>query len=322
MPTLDEKTVTSLVADATAAPSMHNAQPWRFRYDADSRTLELRADPERSLVKEDPDDRALHLGCGAALLNLRVSAAHSGFEPRVELLPDPRDPLLLARVTLGTAVAGTPDAIGLPPLYLEIARRHTSRQPFSDREVPAPVRTGLSEAAALEGARLAFPPPWHTDALLSVIDDAEHRHEDDAERRAEQLGWTRTGEGGTEGIPDSALGPSRRGGRAPVRGFAGERLGSADYESEPQLALLGTAHDTPADWLRAGQALERVLLLATRHGLATALTSVALEWEDLRWLATDPVRPMGHVQMVLRLGYGPAGAGTPRRPVDEVLEGL
>ncbi|MER7508218.1 hypothetical protein ABTX82_07590 [Streptomyces lavendulae] len=28
----------------------------------------------------------------------------------------------------------------------------------------------------------------------------------------------------------------------------------------------------------------------------------------------------GHVQTVLRLGYGPVGSATPRRPVTEVLE--
>ncbi|MFD3922202.1 hypothetical protein [Streptomyces sp. NPDC058595] len=30
--TIDELTVTGLVSDATAAPSMHNSQPWLFRY--------------------------------------------------------------------------------------------------------------------------------------------------------------------------------------------------------------------------------------------------------------------------------------------------
>jgi hypothetical protein len=29
---------------------------------------------------------------------------------------------------------------------------------------------------------------------------------------------------------------------------------------------------------------------------------------------------MGHVQMVFRLGYGPAGPDTPRRPLTQVLE--
>jgi hypothetical protein len=87
-PRLDEKTVATLVAEATAAPSMHNAQPWRFRFLADERLLLLRADPERAMPRSDPGDRALHIGCGAALFNLRVAAAHAGL---VAETPAPRE---------------------------------------------------------------------------------------------------------------------------------------------------------------------------------------------------------------------------------------
>lgn len=73
------------------------------------------------------------------------------------------------------------------------------------------------------------------------------------------------------------------------------------------------------DWLSAGQALERVLLLATLHGLATSLTSHARESRDPRWLARAPTA-MAYVQIVVRLGYGPEGPATPRRPVRDVLD--
>ncbi|MGW3141189.1 hypothetical protein ACWDAQ_35895, partial [Streptomyces sp. NPDC001139] len=52
-PGLDITTVTALVAAATAAPSLHNAQPWRFRHAAGSRTLELRADLDRRMPRFD-----------------------------------------------------------------------------------------------------------------------------------------------------------------------------------------------------------------------------------------------------------------------------
>ncbi|MFB7169959.1 hypothetical protein ACFCYM_03880 [Streptomyces sp. NPDC056254] len=38
------------------------------------------------------------------------------------------------------------------------------------------------------------------------------------------------------------------------------------------------------------------------------------------WTVRDPAEAMGHVQTVIRLGYGPEGPATPRRPVSEVLE--
>lgn len=319
---LDTMNVKALVTAATAAPSLHNAQPWRFRHHHDSGTLELRADLERAMPHTDPGNRGLHLGCGAALLNLRVAAARSGLHTDTVLFPDPSDRELLAAVRLvGT---GRPDG-DLARLFPAIARRHTSRHPFQDRPVPVAVQELLGEAARSEGAALVFPGEWHVAALLEHVRDVEGRDSMEPERFEDVRRWTRTGgEVAADGIPDSAFGPRKEGGRAPVRDFAGRRAvpgrPAAVFEATPHLALLGTGQDRPQDWLRAGQALERVLLLATLNGLATSLTSHSLEREDLRELARDPRSALGFVHMVLRLGYGPAGTTTPRRPVDEVLE--
>ncbi|MGI5452091.1 Acg family FMN-binding oxidoreductase [Streptomyces sp. CA-249302] len=327
MPALPLSTthITALVAAATAAPSMHNAQPWRFRHHRASGTLELRADLGRALPHTDPGNRALHLGCGAALLNLRVAAADSGLHTDVLLLPEPADKDLLAVVRL----TGTDRPDGdLARLFPAIARRHTSRHPFEERPVPDAVRDALSNAADREGGRLVFPDRWHVEALLEHIRDVEGRDSLEPERLADVRRWTRVGTAAAgpvvDGIPEDAFGPSGRGGLAPVRDFAGRRAvpgrPTAVFETIPHLALLGTSRDRPEDWLRAGQALERVLLLATLDGLATSLTSHSLEREDLRELARDPRSALGFVHMVLRLGYGPAGTTTPRRPVHEVLD--
>ncbi|WP_345045015.1 Acg family FMN-binding oxidoreductase [Streptomyces sannanensis] len=327
MPTrpLDSTSVTHLVEDATAAPSMHNAQPWKFRFLRDTASLEMRADPERTMPKADPTTRALHIGCGAALFNLRVAAAHAGREADVRLLPDPADPLLLAEVGLAGPVGPDDD---LAVLHPAISRRRTSRFPFTDEEIPSDIVDGLCGAALLEGARLFFPDTWHVQSVLDLVHDAEGREALAPEIQQEIAHWTRTGteEGPSrpEGIPAHALGPRQHDVTAPVRDFAGRRAvpgrGSATFEKTPRLALLGTTEDRPEDWLRAGQAMERVLLQATSDGLATSLTSHALEWPELRWAVRDPASSMGHVQMVIRLGYGPAGPATPRRPVPEVLD--
>ncbi len=323
----EQSTATALVTAATAAPSMHNAQPWAFRFHIATRTFEVRADPERTMPRTDPDHRALHLGCGAALFNLRAAAAHNDFHTRTKVLPDPADPDLLATVRLDSAAGPDPD---LAALFGAIHERHTSRQPFSDKEIPADLQALLKEAARQEGAQLLFADEWHAETVLSLVQDAEGRDTLDPDRFEDMERWTRPGSDspGTgpagDGIPEYAFGPRKRAGKAPVRDFAGRRpvadRGSDTFEDIPHLALLGTHDDRPANWLRAGQAMERVLLLATGHGLATSLTSHALEWPDLRQLVRDPLSAMGHVHMVLRLGYGPSGPGTPRRPVHEVLE--
>lgn len=47
VPVPSPEAIADLVADAITAPSLHNAQPWRFRYDPDRRVVEVRADPDR-----------------------------------------------------------------------------------------------------------------------------------------------------------------------------------------------------------------------------------------------------------------------------------
>ncbi|GGR84125.1 nitroreductase [Streptomyces humidus] len=326
---LETTTVTSLVEDAAAAPSMHNAQPWRFRFLRADDAFQVYSDLERAMPRADPTTRGLHLGCGAALFNLRVAIAHAGWAAVTELLPDPADPRLLAvvRLTSPTLTDDGPEE-DLLPLYPAIARRHTSRQPFTGEAIPEAIKDSLSAAALLEGVRLAFPDVWHIHTLLDLVHDAEGRDDMDDAASEELRRWTRVGpeseKTARDGVPEYAFGPRRLYGRGTVRDFAGRGLvpgrATAAFEDAPQLAILGTVSDRPRDWLMAGQAMERVLLEATLDGLATSLTSQALEWPELRWTVRDPQSAMGFVQMVLRLGYGPAGPGTPRRPVDDVLE--
>ncbi|WP_254406994.1 nitroreductase [Streptomyces sp. GMY02] len=331
---LDETTVNGLVADATAAPSMHNAQPWRFHYAPDSRTLALSADLDRALPSSDPTLAGLHLGCGAALLNLRVAAVHRALRPETALLPDPRDPSLLATVRLESATTGTATATatgteaqddGLRALHPAIHDRHTSRQPFTDQDLPEEVRRALADAARQEGAELTFLTGPHLQFVLDLIQDAEGYNRMSPGREAElrQWTWNAASDSSADGVPDYAFGPRKGGGGAPVRDFAGTGVVPgrtvADFEDRPHLFLLSTPEDGPADWLRAGQAMERVLLLATLHGVSGTPATQALEHPELRWLLRDPVSGTGHVQMVLRLGYGPRGPRTPRRPVGDVL---
>jgi hypothetical protein len=85
------------------------------------------------------------------------------------------------------------------------------------------------------------------------------------------------------------------------------------------LAVLSTPFRDRADWLRAGQALERVLLVATTRGIAVSPLTQPLETADA-WLVRDPQSGMEYPQMILRLGYGLPVPPAPRRLVSDVLD--
>ena len=315
-----EDVVAGLVRAATLAPSMHNTQPWRFRIRRASQEIELYADPARMLGYSDPHGRAVHLACGAALMNLRIAVMMAGREPRVTLLPDPgprppRPPTLLATLRLAGPYRPTEAD---RELYAVIAARHTNRKPFSNRPVPPRVMAELVAAARLEGAVLHLPDHEETRRLLHLVADAERDLLAEPGYRSELARWV-GGQRDRDGIPDSALGPRDPGRATPVRDFG---TASADYdwfEETPQLAVLATATATPLGWLRAGQALQRVLLTATVHGIASCPLTQPLETADA-WLVRDPRSASDSPQMILRLGYGLPVPATPRRPVAEVLD--
>ncbi|SDE48409.1 Acg family FMN-binding oxidoreductase [Streptomyces griseoaurantiacus] len=314
MPEVDAALLERLLYCAVAAPSIHNTQPWRFGMDAGTRVLHVRVDRERSLPHTDPRRRAQHLSVGAAVFNLRVAAAHFGWEPLVGLLPDPTDPDLLATVGLGVAA---PDARPeYRQLYDAVARRHTSRLPFTGRPVPEHIVAEMAAAARAEGAHLDMPDFAGTRRLLGLTAVAEDRNAADPARAAEARTWiTAPGAAAPYGIPLTSLGPRDVSSRMPMRDFTGPlpalRLPALRFERHAQVALLWTPHDRREDWLRAGQALERALLVATRHGVRTSILHQAMEWPDLR-AAMRGARQRCAPHLLIRFGYGPDGGRTPR----------
>ncbi|MFF1278860.1 Acg family FMN-binding oxidoreductase [Streptomyces marokkonensis] len=317
---VDVPVLERMIAAASAAPSVHNTQPWHFRFVPDTGTLEVRAAPERGLRHIDPAGRALHVSVGCAVLNLRVAVVHHGWEPVTRLLPLPGRPDLLATVRLARAAGGT----SLPDLYEVLWHRHSSRFPFSRQPLPPSLLAEFGDAAHAEGALLWFPEPPETARVLQATREAEHRNTADADRAAESRRWVRAAEHSRLGVPAAALGVQDFRDHVPTRDFGAHRhpavLEARPYEARPLIAVLCTPHDRRADWLRAGQALERVLLTATAHGVRASLLHQALEWPDLRRHLRSPAGGLrGHPQMVLRLGYGPQGPASPRRTAHDVL---
>ncbi|MGW2402324.1 Acg family FMN-binding oxidoreductase [Kitasatospora sp. NPDC001664] len=307
-----------LAAAGGAAPSLHNSQPWRFRPTADARGLQVYTDPSRAVPVTDPDGRARYLSVGAALLNLRLAAGRLGREARVRLLPDPAAPELAAVLDLSRP-AGAPDEA---ELYAAIGQRHSSRRPFANRDVPEAVIGELIAAAGAEDVVLSSLEEAGVRRVLALTADAEERIAADVARHAETRSWLRLEEPATDGIPAAALGPLDHEVRVPVRSFTGNprTMPSERFEALPQVCTLTTRGDLPADWLRAGQALERVWLLATARGVRASVLHQAVEWSDTRGLLRDPAEGPGHVQLVIRIGYGHPGTPSPRRPVAEILD--
>lgn len=311
-----------VLATAGRAPSLHNTQPWAFRLRPD--LIELHADPRRRLPVVDPAGREQRVACGAALFTLRLALIDLGVRPLVTVLPDRRHPTLVAEVRRGGSTRATPEQ---GRLLAAVPRRHTNRHPFTDLAVTPPERHALRRAASDEGAWLHLVTGADELATLQRLAVRAHRQQDaDPAFRDELRRWTGTSPGRPDGVPVAAGGPrpvlhDRWVLRDFTDGAAPERVPGTEFESDPLIAVL-TSHLTgPHADVRAGEALQRVLLTATADGLAVSFLSQLIEVDrardELRRLIGAPLPP----QAVLRVGRGWPAVPTPRRPVADLLSG-
>ncbi len=310
-----------IVEAASAAPSIHNTQPWLFHVVGDD-LLELHADPDRALWVADPEARGMYLSCGAALFNIRAAIRMNGFNPLVWPLPDPTfTPLVLAAVR---AEPARPPSLAEREIYDAIWRRHTDRGPFSGDPLPEPVRIALEQAADFEFASLRMLSPADADEVVRLAAKAGAELAGDVEHQAELREWITTGRQ-EDGIPAAALPPPASRQPAPVRQDDLTAVApliprqARDFEQMPNMAVLTTARDEPADWLRAGQAMQRILLTATVHGVSASFLYQPIELRDMRGPDALEWPWRENPQIIFRFGYGQRAVASPRRPLEEVL---
>lgn len=309
--------MTECLTAAIAAPSVHNTQPWRFHLHGDA--VDVYADRTRRLAVADPDGRELTISVGAAVLNLRVALLSHGRQAMYALCPDPQRPGLLARVTIGNRIQ--------PPyaarrLAGAIPRRHSNRRPFRSADLPEVVVDELRDAARAEGCQLVVADPPLRDAVLGVARTAQTLRRADPDYVIELAAWTGVPLGRRDGVAPVAYAPQDPDERIPLRDFGLAHPAHAGwpavYEDDPAIAVLYSAGDSAYAWLRAGQALERVLLTATANGVESTLMTQPLEYPGLRSLFDDSAE--GRVaQAVIRLGYGPSAPASPRRGLADFL---
>jgi hypothetical protein len=311
-----------VVAQATRAPSIHNTQPWRFRWDGQA--FELRADTRRGLAAADPQGRELVLSCGTALFNLRLALRKLGYEAKVHLVPNPAEPRLFARVAVAS---GAPADARTRRMYAAMTRRHTHRGAFEERPLSAELAVQLQEAATEEGATLHYVHDLgQRRRVLHLARAAERQLAGDERVREEVSEWTPAPSSTRQdGIPATAYArePSTLVDDLPARDFdLGRGLGQLVSLEHPPggLAVLLTARDLEVDWLMAGQALERVLVTAAERSAFAAMHSQVIEVPNLRDELRRELCTAGYPQILLRFGYSAEVQLTPRRPVDDVLD--
>jgi hypothetical protein len=314
-----------LIELAARAPSVHNTQPWRFA--VTGQAIELHADASRQLM-EDLTGREMIISCGAALFGLRLATRSLGCQPEVDLFPDPSQRHLLARVRAGPPEPMMSDERAM---LQAVPRRHTHRGAFDPGPLPGGLLAWLQDDATAEGATLATVGGGPAYERLTAIFAAWSRWRDlypaspaEIRTRAETLRWTRaTNSKARDGVPAHAF-PAATGGaagRLPQRDFdlgRGWGFPPSGGPPAPVTAVLLAAGEDEQSWLRAGQALQRILLRAAGHWVFASLQSQPLQSASVRAQIRSSLRATGSPQLLLELGMARTSRPTARRPAGEL----
>ncbi|GAA1388123.1 Acg family FMN-binding oxidoreductase [Catellatospora chokoriensis] len=314
-----EQVLREAARTALAAPSIFNTQPWRWQADRDK--LCLYADRQRQLLVADPAGRLLTVSCGVALHHARIALAATGHDVQVRRVPDPADPDLLAELRI---VGPHEPALAELQAREAIKRRRTDRRPFTSQLVTDAQCRTLIVAGEREHAHVHLVGAGQVAALASAAAQAGALELSDRDYRAELADWTHRPPWSGEGVPtETTVRAVPR--RVPIRDyvpFGGQTMyPGRDTDSGARFLMVFTDDDTPAAWLRAGEAMSAVLLTAAVEGLGSApisdVTEVAGTRDELRRLLPG----LGEPQLCVRVGHAPPGdlPAPPRRLFEESI---
>ncbi|MEL6615624.1 MAG: hypothetical protein AAFQ43_07790, partial [Bacteroidota bacterium] len=178
----------------------------------------------------------------------------------------------------------------------------------------------LRNAASGEGADLVVVSDGERKAEIAALVAAGVRAQGtDPETAAEMYRWLRPNhDPRRDGVPDREQAGWDRVSylRTDSARYARqlERLATAS----PALLAIATERDSPEAWVRAGEALQHVLLASSLHEVSASYLNQPIEIEPLRVRLAE-VLGAGHPQVLFRVGFTVETGGTPRRGVGDVL---
>ena len=327
------------LAYAILAPSSHNRQPWMFELIGEDR-IDVYCDLDRRLPETDPFDRQITVSFGCMLELLSLAATKTGHTTIVTPFPDgaPGERLDGRRMATVTLVAGAGTA---EPLAGQILARRSNKQAY-DLDRPVDDETLNDLTAPFTGA-VSAGGTSDPDRVRALIDLCKAgwlvEYETDRTRR-ESINVMRIGNREIVETPDGIELGGTMMGLMKLTGIVNRETldtpGSSAYEqgidmymslieATPSFVWLTSSRADRETQIASGRAWVRLNLLAQSMGLSVhPLSQVLQEFPEMTPHYAQAHSDLGAgdgdvVQMLARLGYGPASAPTPRWPVTAKL---
>jgi hypothetical protein len=319
---------------ALLAPNPHNRQPWLVDLGTPGEVL-LYVDAARLLPQTDPFNRQITIGLGCFLELMRMAASHDGQRVTITPFPDGFDDTALDARPVARAVFAADPSVVPDLLFAHVLDRRSTKEPYDiTRLLPADTLAALD---AVQTARFGGTTDAEEVAGWRALTHEALRIEIETPRTyKESVDLFRIGRAEVDANPD---GIDFTGPLFEVMGATGlfTREVALDTGSKAYKAGLDAVYantDTAMgyvwlvtrgnsrhDQIAAGADWLRVSLAAARAGVAIQPLSQALqEYPEMATLYADlhaRLAPQGGtVQMLARIGYGPAVDPSPRWPLE------
>jgi nitroreductase len=280
------------------APSLENTQPWRWRVEGDS--MRLYAEPIRQLAASDPGGRLMVFSCGAALHHARIALAAQGWRINVDRLTEPDRPQLLARVRI---VGRTEETQVARRLLRAVHMRQT--HPRRVRPIAVERKDIDTIRSAVEAERTSLR-ILNADAVmeLAAAVAAHPRLPSDPQGPPKITQWAATHRADWLGDPHRsvALEPPPTTAADGAAGYPDDPPMNADNDPGAVYAILFGTDDTPAAWLRAGEAFSAAWLTANDLGVSVLPMSASVEADATQRILRRILAGTAEPFLVLRLG--------------------
>lgn len=315
-----------VIAAARQAPSAHNTQPWEFKAISDT-VIDVYVDWSRHLAVSDPTTRQLYVSMGCTLANMVIAGENRGTTAHIAYFPEGTDEQKpAARITYTaqeTAVSGETTSI-----MDAITTRRTDRSDYDAQPLTHEEKTALQST---QDARVTLVEDRRKIDLIGKLTEEGTldtlSRQDFKEELAQWVrnSWTRQ----HDGMPGYAMGvpaPMSLLGSfivrvAPIHKQEGPKT-RKQAQSASAIAIIATEHDTPTEWMQAGQLLERIWLEAVAAGLAASPLTAAIEaHNNTRQKLQEALGTTSLPQAILRIGHSAAEQlrPSPRRSAQECL---
>lgn len=307
---------------AIKAPSGHNTQPWFFAIYENS--IIITPNFERSLPAVDPNNRELFISLGCAVENLCIAANHYGYESQTDINSEWK-----ITVTLNKNSEIIPDT-----LFEQISIRQTNRLLYNGNSIYQSILDDVIIASQTDSVKIqVFERNSLTfDILKNLVLEGNSQQLNNKNFKQELISWIRYNKKDTENTLDGLSYAVMWAPNLPkwitkpiikflLNSKSQNKADSKKIDSSSHLLLITSNNDLPETWVKVGIALEHLLLLLTKNGIASAYLNQPCEVENLRKKIIDELSLNDkYPQLLLRIGYAEPITYSKRKPIQEIIK--